>query len=108
MAHSASASAESSWPSFVFDGLMRRLDQQARVVDVVASQAEALATGDFDPGQLLESTPSDEAAQLLLASMGAHSELLAAAKQLQNRQRDLGAWLQRVASEARVQQQEVC
>ena len=87
----------------VFDGLMRRIDQQARVVEVVASQAEALssATSDFDADSLLSSTPSEEATELLSASTNAHADLLATAKRLQGRQRELGAWLQRVASEAR-------
>ena len=93
----------------VFDGLMRRIDQQARVVEVVASQAEALssATSDFDADGLLSSTPSEEAAELLSVSTTAHADLLATAKRLQGRQRELATWLQRVASEAREQQEHV-
>ena len=82
----------------MLDGLVRHLDQQARAVEVVAAQTEALAA--VSPADGLDE-------HLALAeeedsgSGEAHAALVDATRRLQARQGELSDWLRRVSAEAR-------
>ena len=89
----------------VFDALFRHLDQQARVVEVVAAQAEALATPKLSPeiAVLVKSLDADD---LLESSSAARVELIRTVTKLESRQHRLAEWLQDVIHEARARREQ--
>lgn len=84
----------------ILDGLVRHLDQQARAVEVVAAQTEALvaavspADGLDEHLSLAEDAGSGRPGET-------HAALVDASRRLQARQGELSDWLRRVSAEAR-------
>ena len=82
----------------LLDGLVRNLDQQARAVEVVAAQTEALAAVSGADGLDEHLALTEEEGS---ASSEAHAALVSATRRLQARQGELSDWLRRVSAEAR-------